>query len=513
MAIETELKLRIAPEHLAGLKRHAVFKAHQITAPVTRRLYNVYYDTPKLELHKNRMALRLRHSGGIWLQTLKGGGQARAGLHQRCEWEVPVPSARLDFTIPDASVWDEHLPPSLRKKLHPVFITDFYRTSRLLDWQGTQIEVCMDRGEVKTPQHSMPICELELELKSGDPQHLFELALALLEKAPFELEAVSKAEYGFRLLSGYIEQPVKGVLPKLARTERLSEVLQTLIWACLQHLQSNLHGVLENCVPVGAAMDTDVPEYLHQMRVALRRLRVVLRMTRKIRADEQSAALSREVAALGSALGRIREWDVFIADIAEPMCARMPGHAGLQTLLALCERQRADSYAVLRGTVQAREWQRLILRFAIWMKGWQQAEQDTFQTDEFAAGCLRKLDRRYIEAAQRLNAADPEQLHALRIVAKKLRYSAEFFTSLYDRRKAQSYLAALGKVQEVLGQSNDIETAHRLLDELATKPELSAHQGIIVLTRGWIANNLSIKFNVLNKTIQRLTKQQAFWEK
>src|SRR5674476_1468572 len=102
MAVETELKLRIAPEQLARLKRHALLKTYSITRPTTRRLQNIYYDTPKLDLHKSEMALRLRHAGRQWLQTLKGGGSVHAGLHQRNEWEVPVQGPALDFSATQA---------------------------------------------------------------------------------------------------------------------------------------------------------------------------------------------------------------------------------------------------------------------------------------------------------------------------------------------------------------------------------------------------------------------------
>lgn len=504
MAVETELKLRISPEHLAKLKRHALLKAHQVTRPVTRRLYNIYYDTPKLELHRSGMALRLRRCGRQWLQTLKGGGSVQAGLHQRNEWEVPVSRAALDFSMPEIAEWDEHLPKPLRKKLQPVFVTDFSRASRMLQWQGAQIELCMDQGEVRTEQHDTAICELELELKSGEPRQLFELALAMLEVVPFEMEMVSKAEQGFRLLSGYVDKPSKAVVPDIARTDTLADVLQTLVWSCLLHLQNNLRG----------AMSSDNAEYLHQMRVALRRLRVVLRMAEKSRADEQLAALSKDVAALCVALGRIREWDVFIAGTVQPMCARMPGHAGLQALLALSERKRDACYAALRGEEQARGLQRLILRFAIWMNGgyWQQGEV-MLQAHDFATGRLRKLAKRFTQSGLHLNGLEAERLHALRIQAKKLRYSAEFFAGFYDKQKARSYLAALSEVQEVLGQINDVAVAHRLLDELAEEPALSAHQEAGALAKGWIAHDLSRQFTALRRAIQRFNKQPAFWGK
>ncbi len=504
MAVETELKLRIAPEQLARLRRHALLKAHAVTRPVTRRLYNIYFDTAKLDMYRSAMALRLRHAGRQWVQTLKGGGSVQAGLHQRNEWEVPVSGPVLDFSAQPASEWDRNLPRTWRKRLQPVFVTDFSRNSRMLQWQGAQIELCMDRGEVSTEQRHTPICELELELISGAPHQLFELALKILEIVPFELEAVSKAEQGYRLLSGYAEQPVKAVAPRLARMDTLAETLRALVWSCLQHFQSNLHG----------AMESADGEYLHQMRVALRRLRVALRMVEKCRADAVLAGLSAEVAALCVALGRIREWDVFIAQTVRPMCARMPGHAGLQALRAASERQQAASYAALRGAAQARELQRLLLRFAIWMHGayWQRT-QSARPTQDFAVQQLDKLSKRFARDGLKLHSFDAERLHALRIRAKKLRYSAEFFASLYDKQRTGAFIAALGEVQDVLGQINDVAVAHRLLEGLAENSMMAVHHEAVILAQGWIAHDLSRQFGVLRKTIQRFKKQAEFWQK
>lgn len=498
MAIETELKLRMTAPQLARLRRHALFRTHQITAPKTRRLHNIYYDTPTLELHQRKMALRLRRVEGHWLQTLKGGGRVMAGLHQRLEWEVLVPAAALDFSGLEVAVWDEYLPPALRENLQPVFVTDFNRSSRLLAWQGAIIEVCMDHGCVKTERYSTPICEVELELKSGDPLQLFALAQTILEIVSFELETVSKAEQGFRLLAGFVAHPVKGVVPDIAGSERLADGLQTLIWSCLSHFQSNLQGALEG----------NEAEYLHQMRVALRRLRVVLRLAEKILADEQLAILRKDLAVLGGTLGRIREWDVLIADI----CVMQSEQSGLQKLLANCRQQRADCYATLLGAAQTRELQGLLLRFAIWMNGpyWSAAAQVVPEMRMFATKRLHQLAKRYARAGLDLHALDTQQLHALRIHAKKLRYSAEFFAALYDTRKVKSYLAALGEVQELLGTINDIAVAHRLLDELAGK--LSENREVIVFVKAAMDDDLSKKFNMLHKIVKSFYKQKDFWE-
>ncbi|MDZ4202434.1 MAG: CHAD domain-containing protein [Gallionella sp.] len=502
MSTETELKLRITPQSLARLKRHPLLKQHQLARPVTRRLYNVYYDTPKLELKKSAVALRLRRAGGQWLQTLKGGGSVQAGLHRRDEWEMPVSGEALDFSAPQAREWDAYLPASLRKKLQPVFVTDFSRSARVLAWHGAQIELCMDQGEVRTGQHHSAICEVELELKSGEPQQVFELALVLLDSVPFELEAVSKAEQGYRLLAGYTESPVKASVPVSGGKDGLAQVLQQLIWSCLSHLQGNLRG----------AMQSDDAEYLHQMRVALRRLRVVLRMAENLGADEVLGGLSRDVAALCVALGRTREWDVFVGHTLLPLRDRMPGHAGLQALLAEAESRRDACYAELRGEKQAVDLQKLLLRIAIWMSGsyWHDIGGGLPRARDFAARRLERLSRRINRAALHLPGADADRLHALRILAKKLRYSAEFFAGLFDKRAAKRYLSTLSAMQEVLGQINDVAVAHRLLDsELAAA--LPQQREALALAKGWIAHDLSRQFVALRRAVKRLSAQEPFW--
>jgi inorganic triphosphatase YgiF len=501
MAIETELKLRIAPEYLTKLRQHPLFKTHQIERPVSRRLHNIYYDTPTLQLHARKMALRLRRSHGQWLQTLKGGGSVKAGLHQRHEWEIPVPTAELDFSRLETAVWDEQLPPDIRSALTPVFVTEFYRSSRILDWHGAKIELCIDHGEVRTTQHHTPICEIELELKSGEPQQLFELATAILVIVPFELELVSKAERGFHLMSGYIEQPVKGERLAFTPNDHLPDVLQTLIWSCMLHLQRNMHG----------ALNGDEIEYLHQMRIGLRRLRVALRMAEALHPDDTLSSLRQEIAALGTVLGKIREWDVFIEELSQ--ASHLTEHPDVQILLAHCMYQRAGCCAALNGMGKARALQHLLLRFAHWMNGayWHQAAAGSPSSHHFASQYLKRLAKRYHRTAAHLDTHDSASSHPLRIVAKKLRYASEFFATLYDKHDTHSYLIALGEVQDVLGQIHDLVVAHRLLADLAADPALSAHQATITSVNHQLDKKAMHKQKSLRKSMQHLDKQPEFW--
>lgn len=504
MAVETELKLRIAPDQLAKLKRHPLLKAHQLTRPTTRRLYNIYYDTQKFELQQSGMALRLRRSGRQWLQTLKGDGSVQGGLHQRTVWEMPVSGPALDFSLPQVTVWKDVLPKHLRKQLQPVFVTDFARNSRMLLWQDAQIELCIDQGEVSTEKSRAPVCELELELISGKPQQLFGLALAILDIVQFELEPISKAEQGFRLLTGTAEQPVKALPLNLDKHEDFGKAIQILIWSVLQHVQSNVRG----------ALDSDNSEYLHQLRVALRRLRVLLRMVESVCADEQLATFRKEVSVLCITLGRIREWDVFMTQTVRPLCERMPQNSGLQALLVASKQQSDVCYSVLRNDTQARDLQRLLLRFAYWMYGpyWQQYKMSGLSTRDFATTYLTELARQFAQAEDQLDTFDAAKLHDMRIRAKKLRYCAEFFVSLYGKHKSQQYLSALSAVQEVLGQINDDAMANRLLSELAAAPVLSGHQNAIALGRGWVARDLSQQLEILQNAVWNVKRQPRYWE-
>lgn len=492
MAIESELKLRIAPGHLAKLKRHALFKTHQLARPVSRRLYNVYFDTPELDLNKSMMALRLRRKGRQWLQTLKGGGGIKGGLHQRNEWEFPVRGAALDFSHPMAADWDVLLPQAWREKLQPVFVTDFVRSSRIVVYNGAHIEVCMDEGDITAGERKQEICELELELKSGEPRQLFELALAILDIVPFEIEVVNKAEYGFRLLGDFVEQPHKCGWGSPASGADLSQGMQTLIWSCLLHIQKNWRGAL-------AGEDVD---FLHQVRVGFRRLRVLLQHLQQLRNDETLEVLNADLADLSVLLGRARDWDVFITQTLAAMLDK-------EGLLAASVARRAMCHAALQQ--QAVAMQSLMLRFALWMNGeyWTKLAMYAPKAQDFAARRLNKLAHRFALNVAQLRDNDAEQLHDLRIVAKKLRYSAEAFAAWFDERHTDDFLTALANVQQVLGLMNDATVAQRLLIGLteADAAQLPAAQRV----QERLAHDLRLHHDALRHALKHFDKQAIFW--
>ena len=106
-----------------------------------------------------------------------------------------------------------------------------------------------------------------------------------------------------------------------------------------------------------------------------------------------------------------------------------------------------------------------------------------------------------------LRMAEAEERHAVRIAAKKLRYAAEFFASLFPRKRSRTYLKTLAGLQDVLGQFNDGTIALRLASSVE-RPGRDAAVGIV---HGWIAGQASAREPKLARVQRRFEKARHFW--
>src|SRR5574340_361583 len=244
---EIELKLALPPGQAeAFMKRMARRRTLKGTSstPLRQDLVTRYFDTPTFELSAQGVALRVRRAGRRWLQTLKTEGMRQGGLSVRAEFETPVSGGVLDWARfpPEALAY---VPEALREQVGPAFETRFHRTAWLLKGKGgAQIEVALDVGEVRAGERSQPLCEVELELKAGQPDALFALALewaGAFDCLPFD---ISKAERGVRLAHGLDVAPVKSVPLTLAAGMSVEEGFAAIVQACLAQFQANLQGVL-----------------------------------------------------------------------------------------------------------------------------------------------------------------------------------------------------------------------------------------------------------------------------
>lgn len=505
MPNELELKLRLAPQHLKRLSRHPLVAGLAYDKPILGKLHSAYYDTPGFALRSAGYALRVRRVGRRWVQTAKGEGRVAAGLHERREWEAEVAGPMPDLTkLSDPELSKILALPEVREALIPVFSTEFRRTARNLRFpDGSEAELAFDRGEVRAAGGRLSLCEVELELKSGNPARLFELARELQKTIPFSLEPVSKAERGYRLAGSRPTSPLKAAAPELSPGIGVHEGFKAIAWSCLEQLHGNEEGLL-------AARDV---EYLHQMRVGLRRVRSALSLFSGVLIPMTS--LREELKWLGSRLGPARDWDVFATQVLPPVLAAFPGHAGLAALRDAAETLRAEHNALARAVVRSARYQALLLDFGAWLYGepWRRGAAPAGLNEplqSFATAILDKRHRQLRKRGRHFARLTPQERHALRIAVKKLRYAAEFFAPLYSRKEARSYLQALSRLQDVLGSLNDAATAHRLLEEAAGRGGIDPEAFGLAL--GWVARAAEDAATDLKRAWEQFCEEAPFWK-
>ena len=359
MPMEIELKLGLTAVQARRLASQPLL---EVVKPQTIRLFNTYYDTPDFALCQRGVALRLRRKGrSEWLMTVKGGNPAAGALAQRSEWEVPTQPGVFDFDCIDDVSLRDYLK-SLQPDLRAVFSTDFTRTLWTLPWSEAVVEVALDRGKISRPAMSgekevasTSICELELELVSGDsPDALFELAIDLAADIHLHPVVASKAERGYALARGGVGMPVKTAVPALRRGMSPCEAFREIALSCLLQLQRN---------EAGAVVGED-PEFVHLVRVAIRRLRSAFRLFSPVLAPAFIEVYAPRWKALSRQLADAREWDVILSDTVIPLAQDFPGDSEIVALREWGTVRRAQARAVAGKALKGRDYSRLVLAFA-----------------------------------------------------------------------------------------------------------------------------------------------------
>ncbi len=215
------------------------------------------------------------------------------------------------------------------------------------------------------------------------------------------------------------------------------------------------------------SINHDSPTAFHDLRVATRRLRAALRVFRSAFDREQMRQLERDTRWLGTLVGRIRDLDVFLDWLRDyvaalPESERPCVRRVIKEREAMRARQRA---AFLAGLHSARyqtfcaNFQRLLDEADNGAPG-----GDGTLTERAGAKIGRELQR-VIERAHNADKGHPQRLHRLRIETKRLRYTAQFFRSLYPDR-LKKLIDRAGQVQDTLGGFHDAEMQIEFLKEM-----------------------------------------------
>jgi len=507
---EVELKLRIPPDALPRLLNHRLLRRLGKSAPVQKRMVSTYFDTPDFRLMRERVALRVRKIGQRHIQTVKCAPTPDHGFNSRQEWEREVAAdrpavkgfgnKRIRRLLGAAKVKDH---------LAPQFITDVKRATWPLSVRGAKVELAVDVGEIKCAKGSVPVCEAEFELKSGSIDGIYALAHELHKSIPFTIEPLSKAERGFALVAKTEPKAQRAQSLTLEDGCTVAEAFRSIGRNCLFHLRGN----------EAAIRTSQNADGVHQFRVAIRRLRSALSAFGDLLPKGERRRITNQMRWIAHRFGRARDWDVFSGALLREVRRHMGNDRSLAAFGAAAKAARADAYAAVAETIGSSRYTESLLTLEQWWEGgaWIESlgEERDEPADAYARRSLKKLHRRVHKLGDRLDTLTEPELHELRKRAKKLRYAAEFFRTLFPAKSTKAYIKALSDMQDRLGSLNDGVTAKQLLSELEKRKNgmdgalLARASGAIA---GWGAARVAEDMKRLPEAWARFAEVKPFWK-
>lgn len=448
----------------------------------------IYFDTADHQLAARGLSLRIRRVGEEHIQTTKASNGRSAGLFSRQEWEIPV---KNDKPVLDGNTPVTHILGGEVANIAPLFKVDVERRIWSIHQNDAAMEVVLDRGAAIVGERLAPICEIELELKSGTASALFAYAHKLDAIAPVRLGVLSKSERGYRLLRA-APGAIKAETVVLGGGMTTAQAFVHIAHSCLRQYRLNEDLLL-------SGRDA---EALHQARVALRRLRSAISLFKKMLADDRLDHFRDELRWLACILGEARNLDVLLAQVD-------PGE-----VQSRIESARDCAYADVETALASPRVRSLLLGMAEWLEdgNWRTmpatlALSET-PSDRFASDALARLRKQIKKQGRTLADSNDETRHEVRKIAKKLRYASEFFATLYphprQQRRQGRFVAALEDLQDQLGAINDRVTAHAILSELGiAEYEYSIENNI--------KNNKSKILNLAENANNYLVDLKKFW--
>ncbi len=508
---EIEIKFRLEKATLEEVLTSPLLKATTLMA--ARKLTSVYFDTPGNDLCKNGMTLRVRKQGrSSAVLGLKLIAPGQDGPFSRGEIEIPFAKGGE----PDLELFD----PASRKRIkrhvgnNPLkakFETRVLRRTASLRHGHSEIEVALDDGVIIAGEAQLPVTELELELKTGSLVELLGCASEFARMLQLRLDFASKAERGYRSSEGTTALPQKATPVEIATTANFDDLVAAVVSNTLSQFVANW----------AALRESDEPESVHQLRVALRRMRSGLGMFKKVITLPELDDLRNEAKRIASALGPARDSDAFLQNVRNgPLKDMAHPLKGAGELLDAVEALRVESYAIARRLIEDRETSLFVLKVQefIARRAWRNAlapEDLSLLTSPgraFASDALSGLHRRALKRGKNLPDVPDEKRHELRIALKNLRYAAEFFGNLFDARKEhRAFLRHVSELQDILGAHNDAATSETFLERLKTPPGADSHyaSGFVL---GWYRNATIAADARLMKRWKSFKDAKRFWK-
>jgi triphosphatase len=512
MSADIELKLALSPKQLAKLRRHALLRGYMRPGANRTKLIKTYYDTAKFLLRENSIVLGLERAGDRQMQTIAPSGVETATAAMEVNGDAPDVKR-----IPDRR-WRKLLAQGGRDgKLSPIFTTEVEHNRLPLQVDDSRIDLALDVGRIRANGREQPICEARLALVAGQPERLYQLALDLHDLVPFHLEHRDRVGRGYSLLADSGAPALKAIEVSFAPDATVGEAFYAVAKAGFVHLCGNEDAVLRS----------GNPEALHQMRVAVRRLRALLAAFEPALDGDATQFLRTELRWLQHQLGPARDWDVFLHSTLEPLIAGLREEPSLEELRHAVQDARHDAYAVARDTLRDRRYTRLLLRLQLWLDSvsWDRktsADSLAKPVASLAESILEKRHRKLEKLGSRFETLDEQDKHEVRLRAKKLRYATEFFRPVYPAKATKKFIRTLIEIQDTLGSLNDATVGRELLTVLKSPSDgkgrstlnggrSPALERAVGIAAGFQAARIADDIRRFGEVWPRFVKLKKFW--
>jgi CHAD domain-containing protein len=298
------------------------------------------------------------------------------------------------------------------------------------------------------------------------------------------------------------------ILPRDIPTE---DAFRLTLLQCQWHIAANISAVVE-------AREI---EGLHQMRVGFRRLRVAFTSFGKHFRNTELDTLKDRARRMAENLGPARDLDVFTEELLEPAAKANGAVESFELLRSRANDARrtawdfavthvlSPSFATFMGDLNSAVERR------IWLDHSKDHAAFDMPAQDMAAKVLNGRLKMAKKKAKSLSDGSDEQIHQLRIALKKLRYTGEFFSPLYEKDEVEEFGERLSKMQDSLGAVHDVVVARETLARLTAGANDHSDSGISFaagIVYGWHLDRATHIFKKSVKRWKKFSRTEPFWK-
>lgn len=499
---EFEVKLLFPDSKLAAIEKLIISKG----GARRQHLQAIYIDTPDFLLTQAGIAFRLRKEGRQWIQTLK---VSTPNPLERLEHNVVLKIVGSAIPQWDIALHQTHEAGYLLKKFLPklqtqnlqiAYQTDVWRRKVLVRTRQGLVEYALDLGFIQVNQPTgvtkTVVQELEIELKEGSPNHVLLHAQNMIKRYGAYIDTRSKSEQGYLLARNLqASPPVRAKSVSLKKIHGNRAAIHLLVQSCLSQVLPNQSVLNSEAV--------NSPEYLHQLRIGLRRLKVLLKYLARhgIFLSEENLEVLKKAF---DALGKYRDSD-YLTGVLNPILLSLGGPeiklGAISDLPNPSHITRNVEFQILLIELMS-----LATSQIIEAADGEDALENSATIKKTAVKLLNNNFYFVADRVPRFAVLEDEEVHTLRKKMKFIRYSLEFFRDYCDKNQYRTFLKSISNTLDHFGLFNDICVSITRIEGLTEGDQT------LLFALGWLKAERQRVRSLCEKSVKKLIQNELAWK-